>query len=195
MKDGVRPTSLRAIVGNLPPQSVATFAIRIAAIGAEFACVLLLARLLGVEAYGRFAFAMSLVAIAVVPAMFGFDRLLIREVAASRVAYAWDSMKGLLVRAAQVTALASLVIVCVLTLVARRYQAVDAEMAVAFAFAAALVPMIAFVRLQQAALQGLGHVPVGLAAESLIQPLIRYCPGRRVAAPAATTARAGSVRH
>lgn len=172
MKNGVRPTRLRAIVGNLPPQSVATFAIRIAAISAEFACVLLLARFLGVEDYGRFAFAMSLVAIAVVPAMFGFDRLLIREVAAAQAASAWESMKGLLIRAAQVTVLASLVIVCVLTLVARRYQAVDAEIAVAFAFAAALVPVIAFVRLQQAALQGLGHVPVGLAAESLVQPLM-----------------------
>lgn len=172
MSDSVRPASLRAIVGNLPPQSVATFAIRIAAIGAEFACVLLLARLLGVEAYGRFAFAMSLVAIAVVPAMFGFDRLLIREVAAAQAASAWESMKGLLVRAAQVTVLASLVIACALILVALRYQAADAQMAAALAFAAALVPLIAFVRLQQAALQGLGQVPVGLAAESLVQPLM-----------------------
>lgn len=172
MKDSVRPGSLFAIVGKLPPQSVATFVIRTAAIGAEFACMLLLARLLGVESYGRFAFAMSVVAIAVVPAMFGFDRLLIREVAAAQAASAWDSMKGLLVRATQVTVLASLVIVCVLVLVASRFRAPDAEMAVAFGFAAALVPVIAFVRLQQAALQGLGHVPVGLAAESLIQPLM-----------------------
>ncbi len=172
MKPGTWPMSLRALVGELPPQAAATFAIRIAAIAAEFACMLLLARLLGVEAYGQYAFAMSVVAIAVVPAMFGFDRLLIREVAAAQAAAAWGSMKGLLVRALQVTVLASLVIAGTLVLLAGRYPASDAEMAGAFAFAAMLVPVIAFVRLQQAALQGLGHVPVGLAAESLVQPLM-----------------------
>jgi O-antigen/teichoic acid export membrane protein len=171
MSTGFRPFSLRALVDDLPPQAVATFAIRITAIGAEFIAILLLARLLGAASYGQYAFAMSVVAIAAVPAMLGFDRLLIREMATMQAASAWGTIKGLLTRAAQATALASLAIVCLLTLAAALSGTGDPGMRLALAFAAALVPVTAFLRVQQAALQGLGHVAAGLTAESLVQPL------------------------
>ncbi len=172
MNPGLRPYRLRAIVDELPPQAAATFAIRIAAIGTEFIVMLLLARMLGAADYGEYALAMSVTAIAVVPAMLGFDRLLIREMAAMRAASAWPTMKGLLARAARATAFASLLVIGLLALAAALYGAADPGMRLAFAFAAVLVPVIAFVRVQQAAIQGLGHVAAGLTAESLLQPLV-----------------------
>jgi O-antigen/teichoic acid export membrane protein len=172
MSPVVRPNRLRAIVDDLPPQAAATVAIRIAAIGTEFIAMLLLARLLGPADFGQYAFAMSVVAVAVVPAMLGFDRLLVREMATMQAASAWGTMRGLLTRAARNTALASLSIVSLLLLVAATSGTLQPGLRLALAFAAALVPVIAFVRVQQAALQGLGHVAAGLTAESLLQPLV-----------------------
>lgn len=171
MSSGVGPLRLRALVDDLPPQAIATLAVRITAIGVEFLAMLLLARLLGAADYGKYALAMSVVAIAAVPAMLGFDRLLIREMATMQAASAWGTMKGLLTRAAQATALASLLIVGLLSLAAVAPGTAVSGMRLALAFAAALAPVIAFVRIQQAALQGLGHVAAGLTAESLVQPL------------------------
>lgn len=165
------PAGVRALAGDLPPQATATFAIRIAAIAAELTCLLVLARTFGTEAYGSYAFAMSLVAVVVVPAVFGLDRLLVREVAAARASGERGLLKGLLVRSAWITVLASIAISSTLYVVAAWTELVRADLRSALALAALLVPIVALLRLQQAGLQGLGHVAVGLAPESLVQPI------------------------
>lgn len=163
---------MREIASDVPPQAAATFAIRISAIAAEFGCLVLMARAFGVRSYGSYALAMAIVAIAVVPAMVGFDRLLVREVAAAESVADWSLLRGLVGRSSRIALVASLAIAAALLVVATQTRLFEPALRLPLAIASVLVPLIAFVRLQQATLQGLGNVAIGLAPESLLQPVV-----------------------
>lgn len=164
---------LDRIFADLPRHTRATVALRVSAVGLEFLCLLALARVLDVEAYGTYALAMTLVAIFAVPAAFGFDRLVVREMAACQALGDWQHANGLLriaFRAVASTGFAA----AIGTLIAGHFfvhpESVDAKQAILFA--AILVPVLALARLRQSTLQGLGHVAVGQAPEFLVQPMI-----------------------
>ena len=72
----------RELLAGLSGHACASLAIRVAAVGLEFLGLLVFARLLDAGAYGTYALAMTLVAIFAVPAAVGFDRLVVREIAA-----------------------------------------------------------------------------------------------------------------
>jgi O-antigen/teichoic acid export membrane protein len=161
---------LRTLVDELPAHTIATFAIRISGIAAEFVCLLLMARVFGATAFGGYAFAMSVVSVAVVPALFGFDRLLIREVAALYARNDSGLLRRHAARAGRIVLCTSIATGIVLWLVATRTTLVPPGLGGPLATAALLVPIIAALRLHQAVLQGLGQVPVGLVSESIVQP-------------------------
>jgi O-antigen/teichoic acid export membrane protein len=164
---------LRQRIDELPPQSVWTFAIRIAAAGVEFACLMVLARVFPSDAYGTYVLVMSCLAIAVVPATVGFDRLLVREVAALQASANWSLLKGILRRAAQIAFAGSLVVMAILLAGTNMVAESDtAHLARAMQLAIVLVPLLALARLRQATLQGLDHMIAGLVPESIVQPAV-----------------------
>jgi O-antigen/teichoic acid export membrane protein len=164
---------LSPLFTGLPAHAPATFALRVSAVGLEFLCLLALARVLDAEAYGTYALAMTLVAIFAVPAAAGFDRLVVRELAACRALGDWPHANGLLRNGARTVVAAGTVSAAATWLaghVVVQPGATDA--AHALLLAAAMVPILALARLRQATLQGLGHVTAGLAPEFLLQPAI-----------------------
>lgn len=164
---------LRRQLDALPPQTAWTFAIRVAAVAIEFACLLVLARVFRAHAYGTYALVMSCIAIAAVPATVGFDRLLVRELAAYRASNDWGRLKGLLRRGMQVVLVASLVVLAALlagTLIDVGPKHADA--ARALQLAVVLVPILALARIRQATLQGFGHLVAGQLPEVIVQPAI-----------------------
>ncbi len=166
------PTGLlRQLFAGLPAHTRTTFAIRIAAVGLEFLCLLVLARLLDPEAYGPYALAMTFVAIFAVPAAVGLDRLVVRELAAFQALDDWPHAHGLL-RSSVAIVLAASAIAAVATWGAGKLTlgAVGPDQSRALLVAAALVPILALARLRQAALQGLGQVTAGIVPEFLLQP-------------------------
>ena len=163
----------RQLFAGLPGHARGTFAIRIAAVGLEFLSLLVLARLLDAEDYGSYALAMTLVAIFAVPAAVGFDRLVVRELAAFQALGDWQHAHGLLRRSFFIVLGASAAAAIATWLAGRLIlKPLGADAVAALVAAAALVPLLAFARLRQAALQGLGHVNAGLAPEFLLQPAI-----------------------
>jgi O-antigen/teichoic acid export membrane protein len=163
----------RKLFAGLPHHARSTLMIRIAAVGLEFLGLLVLARLLDAHDYGAYALAMTLVAIFAVPAALGFDRLVVREVAALQALGDWPHAHGVLRRGFHIVLGASAVAACATWVAGRLVLApVDADAARALLVAAALVPLLALARLRQAALQGLGHVNAGLVPEFLLQPSV-----------------------
>ena len=77
---------------------MALLGIRIAAVGLEFLCYLVLARVFRASAYGVYAIVMSCVAIFAVAGACGLDRLLVREIAVLQARGDWSHAKGLLQR-------------------------------------------------------------------------------------------------
>lgn len=163
---------LSAFAG-LPPHARGTLALRVAAVGLEFLCLLALARVLDAEAYGAYAMVMTLVAIFAVPAALGFDRLVVRELAAFQALGDWPHANGLL-RSGVRTVIAAGLVAAAATWLAGQVviRPGPADATHAILIAAAMVPLLALARLRQAALQGLGHVTAGLAPEFLVQPAI-----------------------
>lgn len=165
-------TLRRQFVG-LPPHTAWTLAIRIVAVGIEFLSLLVLARVFRAEAYGTYALVMSGVAIAAVPATVGFDRLLVRELAAYHASNDWPRLKGLLRRGVQVVTIASFVVAAALWAGARLTAGtVGSLSAQSLLFAVVLVPILALARVRQATLQGFGHLVAGQLPEAIVQPAI-----------------------
>ena len=73
----------------------------------------ILARALAPSGYGVYAFAISLMGLLQVPAQFGVDQLLSRELASNEATGRWDLARGLLRRAAQLVTLSTAVIAVV----------------------------------------------------------------------------------
>ena len=158
---------------DLPHHARKTLAIRIASVGLEFLCLLVLARFLDAAAYGTYALAMSLVAIFAVPAAFGLDRLVVRELAACQAIADFEHAHGILRHSLLIVICASLIAAAATGIAGKLVlRPVGQDATFALLLAAALVPLVALARLRQAALQGLGHVAAGLAPEFLIQPAI-----------------------
>jgi len=131
---------------------------------------IILARALGVENYGIYAFCVSIVQILTVPAALGGPPLLVREVAAYQTRGQYHFLRGLLRRFRQASLLASLTLAFTASAIGYAiYQ--DGPMLIPFLVAAALIPLHTIMQLQDSALRGLQHVLLGQAALT-IRPAI-----------------------
>jgi O-antigen/teichoic acid export membrane protein len=154
----------------------------------------LLARVLGVENYGIYAFCLSIVQILTVPATLGGPQLLVREVAAYQAKGEYHFLRGLLLRFRQASFLASLVLtLAAATLGYAIYR--DSPMLIPFLIAAALIPMHTAMQLQGSALRGLRHVLLGQAALTIRPALVMaivgsffWITGRKLGAETALSA-------
>lgn len=152
--------------------AIGMLSLRIAQVGLEFSCGLLLARLLGATGYGVYAVVIGWVGLLGIPAAVGLDRLVVREIARFRVAAEWSLLRGILRRGNQIVILSSIAtalagLICVRALGADLHS----DMALALQLGMAVVPLVAVARVRQAALQGLGRVAWGQVPEALVQPL------------------------
>ena len=145
--------------------------LRVANAALALATSVLLARLLGPEGYGIYAFAFSLVGLLSLPAQAGLPTLLVREVARYEVDGRWGLMVGLLRRSNQAVALVTLIIatgaVAFMSLTGVRPGSPSGA---TFIAALALLPLMALGNLRGAALRGLRKVVEGQLPEFLLRP-------------------------
>ncbi len=179
------PVSLRRMsLWTLPrttlgAEAIATFVGRIGWVGLEFLVSLLMARWLGLVGYGAYAVALSAAALLGAPAALGFDRLLLRELAVQRALGQWTRMRGLLRTGNFVSLGCSTLLAAGLWWAAPRLvgggstgSAAQSDAIAALRNAAFLLPLVAYARQRQSALQGLGRVALGQTPEMLLQPLV-----------------------
>jgi len=176
-----RPSPLLAVFrdlvggagGGVGRNAFATLAMRVGQVGLEFLVGLLAARLLGASSYGAYAFALAWVGLLGIPAAAGFDRLLIREIAVLQTRADWPGMRGILARSNQIAGLLAVLLALAAAGGAALFASRNgAEMTLALQLGMLIVPIVAIVRLRQAALQGLGHVALGQMPETIIQPAL-----------------------
>lgn len=155
----------RAVAGTVGLRTVATFL--------GFLVSLMLARILGAAGYGAYAYAMAWVEVLAILAVMGFDRLLVREVAAGAERRSWGPARGL-VDGANRAVFAFSIVLAVVAAGAAKIFAGDGpdRMALAIAVAVLSLPPLALTRLRQSVLQGLHHVVLGQTAESVIRPVV-----------------------
>lgn len=163
-----------------------TFAVRVGNLALKFITSFLLARMLGTAGYGVYNFVLSWVMLLIVPALFGVERLLVREIAIYRRQEAWGRVRGLLDYTSRLVLRLSIVLVIGAALFAwltyhwtgrpallRAGQSDLADLAlVTLWIGLLLLPVRAFLLQQQNAMQGLRHVLTSQFPEQVLQPVL-----------------------
>jgi len=167
-------TETRSVLGReLSRTAAMTLGLRLVYVGLEFLCALALARICGASGYGAYAVVLSWVGVLAIPAAAGFDKSLVREAAVLSACGEWGLVRGLLRRSNEIAMLLSaslIALFCILLGMASRQNLTTTLYA-----GMLLVPLTAYARLRQAALQGVGRIIFGLLPEMLVQPLTLLC--------------------
>lgn len=134
--------------------------------------VLLLARLLGAQGYGAYAFAFALVSLVAILAKGGLAPLVVRETVRGQQSGDWGVVRGLWRWAHGFALVLSgvLVVIGVAWLWLGWVQ--EAGLRETLSWALALVPLLAFVEIRSASLRGLGHPLAGIVPEQVLRPAV-----------------------
>jgi len=160
--------SLRA---EITQAAMGSLALKVVSLGLKLATGVLLARLLGPDGLGAYAFAIAVVGLLQIPTMLGLPQLITREVAALREGEQWGLLRGLLTRANQGVGLLGVLMAVAAFVVAWVFlRESDSPRLAAFWVALPLLPIVALSSLRQATLRGLRHVVPGQIPEFLVQP-------------------------
>ena len=162
-EDSLKSTLIRGVMGSAGLK--AAYALLTLAIA------ILLARALGAEGYGVYAFAFSLISLLAVPAQVGLPQLLVREIAKYRHQENWGRLRGLLRRSNQIAVGLSLALAAAAAggafVLSMRASPIQID---TFLWALPLIPLIALGNLRGAALQGLKRVVQGQLPEAVLRP-------------------------
>lgn len=134
---------------------------------------LLLARLLGLEAYGVYAYAIAVLNLLVILGKFGLDNVQLRFVAAYRGNREWELLNGLLGWSQRASLTGSLLLAVAgagAVFLLRGTIAPELRYTLWIAFAA--IPFLALSGLRQAALRSLDHIVLAQIPESVLRPAL-----------------------
>jgi len=158
--------------GTLKNSIAVTSLLKAAHVALSFVIGVVLARGLGPDQYGRWAFALALVALLSIPAQLGLPNLVVRETARYRLQGAWGKVRGLLRRADQVAlAVNASLMLLAGGLIMWTGQAPTGNTAL-YGWALLMVPLTTFTDLRAAALRGLHRPASAQLAEHLLRPLL-----------------------
>lgn len=142
---------------------------------ANFALVffsgVLLARWLGPDNYGMYAFCVSLVTLLGLPTKAGLPTLVLRETSLNQLQEKWGELSGLL-RVSNIFVLGYSLFVALASwaIVTKLSDRFSAEFLAAFIFSLLLLPVVAFGNVRGATLRGLRKVVQGQFPEDIIRP-------------------------
>ncbi|MEJ2643986.1 MAG: oligosaccharide flippase family protein [Gammaproteobacteria bacterium] len=132
---------------------------------------IVLARSLGADGYGVYAYAFAIMSLLMVVAEAGVPTLLIREVATRQSRQEWGLLRGALIRGSQFVAIVStLVSVIGLAVLGTMAEGLSKATLYTTVLMLLVVPLAALGKTAAAAMRGLHHVVVGQAVDLLLRP-------------------------
>jgi O-antigen/teichoic acid export membrane protein len=163
--NGLRAQLLRGGVGSV--------AVKVSGMSLSLGLAIVLARTLGPEGYGIYAYVLALVSLLSIPAQFGLPALVVRETAKAQVNKHWGLLRGVW----RWATLAACVLSVSLALVGGAVAWIFAErftelQLTTFAWGLMLVPLLALGNLRGAALRGLRCVVQGQLPETVLRPAL-----------------------
>ncbi len=158
--------------GQLLRAGVAGLAVRAGAILAGLTASVTLARVLGPEAYGVYAFVFSVITLLGLPVKMGLPTLILRETARADQAGDGALMAGIWRWSNQAMALMAAVVLALGWLYLWAIAGTNAPRPAAFAWALLLIPLIGWAEARAAALRGLRRVALGPGPDKIARPLL-----------------------
>jgi O-antigen/teichoic acid export membrane protein len=163
------------VFGNAPVRRVirggsAAFAIHVAAVGTTYCSQLLIARMVGVDSFGVYAYATALMVVLAYFAALGFDVALLRFVPAYEAQRRWDLLRGVINYAQRrVSAVGITVILIGISVTAVRGAGMSPELRNAFLVGFMLVPVWALLWIRCSAVRAFGGVVWSIAPDRLFR--------------------------
>lgn len=152
---------------------VGSAGIRIVGMAFGFLVGVQLARGLGVEGYGIYGLAMSIISVISIPAEFGLPQLVTRETAKAQVNSDWPAIKALLGWAFRIVLLLSLVVLIVGGFVLWwMQQEIDPALLATLIIGFLFVIITPLANVLGAALRGLQHIVKGQVPEIILRPAL-----------------------
>lgn len=169
----IRGISDKISSSSLARDTAWSFILKILHKGIGFAVAVLLARSLGADGYGVYAYAFALVTLLALPAEVGFPTLLVRETARGMAAKQPGVVRGVWVWAGRSTGILSAVLVlgAIAVLMVVNDGRLD-EKGATMLWAFLLVPFAALGSLRGAALRGLDRIVAGQLPEDIVRPAL-----------------------
>ncbi len=134
---------------------------------------IVLARGLGAEGYGTYAYAFAIMSLLMVAGEAGVPTLLMREVASAHGQQRWGLLRGALIRSGQLVLLASVSISTIgLLLLWAMADHLSAAQFYTTLLMLLVLPLAALTKTIAAAMRGLHRVVVGQAVDMLLRPLL-----------------------
>lgn len=167
------PVSRRSFRLHFAREALLFFVMKIGLVGLMFVISVMLTRTIGAAGFGVYVYATTWINLLVLPAVFGLDQLLIREVAAHFQAREWGRMRGLLNWTNRTSLRISLGLVGAAALIASLLAfrgLIAREIYAAFLAALLMLPFVALTRLRQGTLRGLFRIVPSQLPEAVIQP-------------------------
>ncbi len=136
---------------------------------------IVLARMLGPEGYGVYAYAFAIMGVLMVIAEAGVPTLLMREVAASQACAKWGILRGALRRGIQFVALTATIVSLLGLLVLWWFaDSLRAQVLYTTVLMLLVLPVSALCKTVAHAIMGLHRVVIGQAVNMLIRPLVVF---------------------
>ncbi len=156
---------------NLIKSGIGSLVLRGSYVLLSFGVVVTLARVLGPDGYGVYAYVFALVSLLAIPAEFGLPNLLVRETAKSLANQEWGTIRGVWQWAGRITGiLTAILILGAGVAVAIWGSHFSREQLFTLVWGLALVPLLALGELRGAALRGLHRVVQGQLPEQALLP-------------------------
>jgi O-antigen/teichoic acid export membrane protein len=161
-----------AIHSYLIRGSAGSLLLRIIGTGLVFINSLVLARLLGLTVFGVYTYVITWVSVLAIPAVFGLDKMLIRNLAVYEARSDWGLMHGQLRWSLRFSLVLGLVLALATGAIAWMLIPHSDTTLLAFWIGVILIPIMALTRVRQGALQGLRHVIQGQFPETIVRPVL-----------------------
>ena len=163
----------RRVSGRLLRGMGSSFAANTAAAGVAFGSSLVLARTLGSEPFGVFTFVNSWLNIAVLVATLGLDAALVRFLPEYTAQKDWSAIRGVLGWSRRTALSASFVAAAILATIGGGLYLHNGSVAgLTACIAAASLPLLALVAVNQGALQGFQRVGFSQTPRAILRPLL-----------------------
>lgn len=190
------------VYGNAPVRRVvrgggAAFAVHVAAAGTTYCSQLLIARMVGVDSFGVYAYVTATMVVLAYFAALGFDVALLRFVPAYEAQCRWDLLRGVVQYAHRRVSVVGIGIIVVgISVIAARGAGMSIEVRNAFLAGFALVPVWAILWIRCSTIRAFGGVvwaiaPDRLAREGMVIGLVALATlglGLHLDAPQVVTA-------
>jgi O-antigen/teichoic acid export membrane protein len=166
-------TDTRPLRAQVLRGGIGSFGIKSAYILIQFAVGVVLARFLGPESLGVYAFTIALVSVLVILAQCGFPSSLVRFVAIARSDATGNEIRRLIFAAGFIVSFLSLLLIAVSALLlSAAKDSLDREFRSALTIALFLVPLLALNATAAGAIRGLGHIIKAQAPDEIVKPMV-----------------------